>query len=189
MPGWGMKMDWLSEVESKMKRKNQILFTQNSDFLADLTVLIQQQNHRTLVLWAFEFADEMVTFMLEKYPNEHRLESALFLSKEWAAGKVKMPMAKRAILNAHAAAKEMSIPEDIALCHSVGQACSVVHTRRHAMGFPIYELTSLVREYGFPECKTIVEERKQQYIDRLLFWQEQTKEDFYQWADFLRKDI
>jgi len=178
-------MDWPSEVESKMKRKNQILFAKNCDFLSDLTALIQQQYHRTLILWAFEFADEMVSIMLEKFPNEHRLETAVFLSKEWAAGKVKMPVAKRAILNAHAAAKDMPLPEDIALCHAVGQACSVVHTSGHALGFPIYELTCLVRKYGFPTCKTIVVERKQQYFDRLLFWQEQIKEDSIQWADFL----
>ena len=180
-------MDWISEVESRIRRKNQILFAKNGDFLADLTALIQQQHHRTLILWAFEFADEIVTSMLEKFPKEHRLETAVVLSKEWAAGKVKMPVAKRAILNAHATAKEMLLPEDKALCHAVGQACSVVHTSRHALGFPIYELTSLVRKYGLPECKTIVEERKKQYFERLLFWQEQENEDSYQWAIFLGK--
>ena len=50
-----------------------------------------------------------------------------------------MPQAKAAILACHALAREWDSPEDIALCHAVGQGCSVVHTAGHAMGYPIYE--------------------------------------------------
>lgn len=49
-----------------------------------------------------------------------------------------MPMARHAILQAHAVAKEMGSLEDIVLCHAIGQACGVIHTKGHAMGFPIY---------------------------------------------------
>ena len=30
-------MDWINEVQNRLKRKNQILFAKNSEFLADLT--------------------------------------------------------------------------------------------------------------------------------------------------------
>ena len=39
-----------------------------------------------------------------------------------------MPVAKKAILECHAMAKELTDIADIALCHAIGQACSVVHT-------------------------------------------------------------
>jgi len=185
--GGGVYMNWQCEVESRIKKGNQVLFDKNGAFLADLVAVIQQQNHRALVLWAFEFADETVKSMLEKYPNEHRLETAVLLSKDWAFGKIKMSFAKQAILKAHAAAKDMTSLEDLALCHAVGQACSVVHTRGHSIGYPIYELTSLVRKYGLPKCEKFVEERKQQFVDRLLFWQKHEQEDSYEWAAFLIK--
>ncbi len=181
-------MDWLDEVQNKIKRKNQILFAKNSEFLADLTALIQAQNHQTMVLWAFEFADETVEKLFERYPNEKRLELAVRTSKAWAAGKVKMPVAQHAILQSHAVAKEIDSLEDIALCHAVGQACGVVHAKGHAIGFPIYDLTAIIRHCGVPECKGIVEERKRQYIERIYYWREHDKNDPSQWADFITAD-
>lgn len=138
-----------------------------------------------MVLWAFEFADETVQRLSDRYPNENRLKSAVSASKDWAAGKVKMPVAQRAILQAHAVAKEIDSLEDIALCHAVGQACGVVHANGHAIGFPIYDLTAIIRRCGVLECKKAVEERKQQYIERIYYWKEHDKDDPYEWADFM----
>lgn len=181
-------MNWLNEVQNRMKRKNQVLFVKNSEFLADLAALIQEQNHRTMVLWAFEFADETVQRLSDRYPNEKRLESAVSASKDWAAGKVKMPVAQRAILQAHAVAEEINSPEDIALCHAVGQACGVVHANGHAIGFPIYDLTAIIRRYGVPECQRAVEERKRQYIERIYHWREHDRDYPHEWADFMMAD-
>jgi hypothetical protein len=128
-------MNWLNEVQNRVNRKNQVLFAKDSEFLADLAALIQEQNHRTMVLWAFEFADETVQKLFERYPNEKRLESAVLTSKDWSAGKVKMPVAKRTILQAHAVAKEIDSLEDIALCHAIGQVCGVVHANGQLSDF------------------------------------------------------
>lgn len=181
-------MNWLKDVESRIKRKNQVLFAKNSEFLVDLVQLIQEQHHRTLVLWAFEFADETVQKLCDRYPKEKRLESAVLASKEWAAGKVKMPVARRAILQAHKVAREIDSPQDIALCHAIGQACGVVHANGHAIGFAIYDLTAIIRKYGVPQCKNVVEERKQQYIDGIHYWREHYTDHQYTWADFMVVD-
>lgn len=175
-------------MQQRVNRKNQILFAKNSEFLADLAALIREQNHRTMILWAFEFADETVQKLSERYPNEKRLQSAVLTSKDWAAGKVKMPAAQRAILQAHAVAKEIDSPEDIALCHAVGQACGTVHASGHAIGFPIYDLTAIIRRHGIPECKGVVEARKQQYIERIHYWREHHRDDPRPWADFMMTD-
>lgn len=181
-------MDWLIEVQNRIRTKNEVLFTKNSGFLSDLGALIREQNHRTMALWAFEFADEAVQRLSERYPSETRLKSAVLTAKDWAAGKVKMPAARRAILQAHAAAREASSPEDIALCHAVGQACSVVHARGHAVGFPIYDLTAIIRRYGVPECRPFVEARMYQYIERIRYWQEHYAGYPAEWADFMQED-
>lgn len=179
-------MDWKAEVEMRLKRGNQLLFAKESAVLTDLNALIQEQNRRTLALWAFELADATVQTLSERYPDETRLKTAVQLSREWAAGNVKMPVAKQSILQAHAVAKELDSLEDQALCHAIGQACSVVHTRGHALGFPIYELTALVHRHGVRVCQPIVEARMKHYMERIEFWREHTIE--YEWAAFMMKD-
>ena len=81
--------------------------------------------------------------------------------------------------------KKISCQEDIALCHAIGQACSVVHTVGHAMGYPIYELTALVRKYGVDGCKAVIESRKQKYIDLLNYWHENYQNYKGEWAKFM----
>jgi hypothetical protein len=180
-------MDWLIDVERRMKRKNSILFSKDSPFLTDLSDLISRIDHRALVLWALELAEEAAAALLLRYPDETRPQTALLTSGDWAAGRVKMREAQRAILDVHTFAGEIKSPEDIALCRAIGQACGVVHTAGHAMGFPIYELTSIIRRYGLPACREQAEARLRHYLDRLLYWQEHAQNLPRQWAEFMLK--
>ena len=84
-------------------------------------------------------------------------------------------------------ARELTDPADIARCHAVGQACIVVHTAGHAMGYPIYELTALVRELGRENCWQTVEARVRDYEHLLRLWTEREQTDCRTWANFLRK--
>ncbi|MDR2944748.1 MAG: hypothetical protein LBU81_06710 [Methanosarcinales archaeon] len=183
----GDTADWLDEVKERMKRKNQILFSKDSAFLADLADLIGSQTHRAIVLWALEFAKEAADTLLETYPEELRPQEALAASSAWAQGKVKMPAAQKAILRCHAFAKEIGSPYDIALCHAVGQACGAVHAPGHAIGFPIYELTAIIRKCGVDGCREPVEKRKAQYAERIIYWGGHSTDSPYEWADFMLK--
>ena len=58
-------MNWVNEVRLRQKRKNQILFGKDSECLQDLIALLHGQDHRTIALWAFDFADESIA-LLEK---------------------------------------------------------------------------------------------------------------------------
>ena len=178
---------WLAEVKAKAKRHNQILFSKESALLDDLRHLIDQANRRALILWALEVAEESARVLAEKYPEDHRPREAIGASRAWTAGEIKMPIAKRAILNCHAMAKELGSSADIARCHAVGQACSVVHTTRHALGYPIYELTAIVLELGLDDCRELIEHRVRYYEQRLHDWAEHEKSCCQDWASFLRK--
>ena len=179
-------MDWLEIVRQRMKRGNQILFSPGDTLLQELAQLLEQQNRRTVVLWALALAEAAVGELRVCYPEETRPYEALAAAREWACGERKMPGAKRAILCCHAMAKELCEPKGIALCHAVGQACSTVHTQRHAMGFPIYDLTAIVRDCGVDHCREAVEQRKQEYIERLTAWQHIERVGGGKWADFLQ---
>ena len=178
---------WLAEVKAKAKRKNQILFSKDSLLLTDLRHLIGQANRRALILWALKLAEETAWELAENYPKDHRPQEAIAASGAWAAGEIKMPIAKQAILNCHAMAKELNNPADLARCHAVGQACSVVHTAGHALGYPMYALTAMVLEHGLDDCREPIEERVMYYEQRLRYWMEYEKSCQQNWAGFLKK--
>ena len=70
--------------------------------------------------------------------------------------------------------------------HPEAQGCSVIHTPGHALGYPIYELTALVHRYGIENCIQPVEKRCEEYVQRLLFWEQQEPTLQREWASFLR---
>ena len=178
---------WLAEVRVKSKQHNQILFSKDSLLLDNLRHLIGQANRRALILWALKLAEETARELAEKYPEDHRPREAIAASGAWASGEIKMPIAKQAILSCHAMAKELTNPADIARCHAVGQACSVVHTAGHALGYPLYALTAIVLELGLDDCRDFIEQRVMYYTQRLCYWMEYEKTCQQKWAGFLKK--
>ncbi|MEL7656158.1 MAG: putative immunity protein [Bacillota bacterium] len=177
-----------SDVELKLKKKNKILFSRDSKCLQELIKLIELQNHRTLVMWALDCGEAALEQFEAKYPDEHRPRRALELCRTWSTGKIKMPEAKRAILDAHAVAKEIKDDEYGALAHAIGHAGAAVHVETHALGLPLYELTAIVFKYGMNEYQRPVSEKIDFYYQRLLYWQGNTDGLEYEWAEFLIND-
>ena len=180
--------DWLADVQERIRRKNQVLFQKQDMLLSELSLELRRANHRAVVLWALEWAEKSVEILRAKYPQENRPQAALEGAWLWASGEIKMREAQKKILQCHALAKEIHSREDIALCHAVGQACSTVHTPGHAMGYPMYDLTSLVCHYGIECCKEPVEARVLEYLNRLKQAEEQEPKESRQWATFLVRD-
>lgn len=178
-------MYWHDEVAVKLRNKNQILFAKDCEFLQDLSALLQCANHRVVTLWSLDLAEESAEKLTEKYPLETRPVEAVLAARDWAAGRIKMRIAQRKILDCHALAKKLNCKEDIAICHAIGQACSVVHTAGHAMGYPMYDLTSIVHQYGFGDCVDAIQQREQEYMDKLIYWNEHFHEYTETWADFM----
>ena len=179
-------MDWLEDARAKLRRGNKVLIVKDSPLLETLRDLISQQNHRALVLWALDFAQESVEDFETRRPDEPRPREALDAARDWAAGAIKMRPAQRKTPDCHAVAKELDSPVDVALCHAIGQACSVVHTEGHALGYPMYELTAIIHAKGIDGCRDTVESRVSEYERRLLFWAEREPEFEGPWAAFLQ---
>ncbi len=53
------------------------------------------------------------------------------------------------------------------------------------MGFPFYDLTSIVYKYGIDICREYVENRKQEYIDKIIYWKSHYKNYTGEWANFI----
>lgn len=148
-----------ADVEIKLKKRNKLLFSRDSQCLQGLIERIQLQNHRTLVMWALDCANSTLAEFEAKYPDEIRPRTCLELCEDWARGKIKMPKAKRAILDSHAVAKEITNSEYGNLCHAIGHAGATVHVETHAIGLPFYELTAIVLRYGKDNFERAVSER------------------------------
>ena len=179
-------MEWRYLLEKRIKARRQILFSKEDEEILSLMILINEQPRKAVILWALELAEETVKVLEKKYPSEKRSRTALELTRKWASGEVKMLVAKRAILDCHAAAKEIISPADVAKYHAVGQACGTVHANGHAIGYPIYDLTSMIREKGLDNCDEIIHDRIGIYIKKLLYWRDNYMEGSYQWAEFIR---
>lgn len=176
-----------TDVEMRIKRKNSILFSRDSACLQPLRQLIAEQKHTTLVLWAFECVQIPIKELMIKYKDEVSIQDAYDVCLLWAEGKVKMPVAKRAILDCHAVANRLDNPRDIALCHAVGQGCSTVHVETHALGLVLYELTAIVIENNYLNYQSQVIKKINFYEERLYWWQNniETIEKQRSWAEFL----
>lgn len=177
-----------ADVERKRKKRNALLFSRDSECLRELKRLIERQTHRVLVLWALDCARAPLARFEEKYPNEFRPRTALEKSEAWARGEIKMPIAKRAILDAHAVAKEIDDKVYGALCHAIGHAGATVHVETHALGLPFYELTALALEHAKSGYQERVRAKIDYYCRRLVHWQENAFKLDLEWASFLTDD-
>lgn len=178
-------MIWKPVLENRIKAKRQILFSKEDDPIRDLMLLLDRQPRKAVILWALDLAEETVCVLKDRYPDEKSAENALAQTRLWAAGEIKMPIAKRAILDCHATAKKIRNPRDIALFHAVGQACGTVHANGHAIGYPIYALTALIREKGVDDCEQLIDQEINVYIEKLLYWGTHYKDLPYNWAKFI----
>ncbi|KNY25855.1 putative immunity protein [Pseudobacteroides cellulosolvens] len=177
-----------SDVEIKLKKRNKILFSRDSQCLQELIKLIQLQNHRTIVMWALDCAKLPLEQFEAKYSDESRPRTCLELCEAWARGKIKMPIAKQAILDSHAVAKTIDDSEYGDLCHAIGHAGATVHVETHALGLPFYELTAIVLKYGKDNFSKPVSEKINYYYNRLLYWKENVEKIEVEWAEFLLDD-
>lgn len=180
-------MDVLQTVKDRLKRKNLVLFAQDDIYFDRLRQQLNSASRKAIVLWALQLAEEGAGELSRIMPLDERPQTTVRLATLWAQGELKMPVAKRAILDCHSAAKETNNPEAIAYYHAVAQGCSCVHTPGHALGYPLYELTALVRRYGIDSCEKAICERVADYESKLAYWCEHAATYSGSWAPFLEE--
>ncbi|OCN05271.1 hypothetical protein A4S06_09190 [Erysipelotrichaceae bacterium MTC7] len=180
-------MDWFEEIEARYKRKNAILIGQDSKLLQPLDEACKQASRQVVVLWGLDYARKLAVQLQPRYPDETIITDVVDKAECWAQGMCKMPEAKRKILDIHALAKRMDDKVDVALCHAIGQACSIVHTPTHALGLPIYQITALVHLYGLDGCKSKIERQVLEYMNCLNDWLVHKDDCKRTWATFLQE--
>ena len=62
-----LDLDWMESVKARLKRKNQVLFSPKDDLLAPLALLLEGQDRRAVVLWAFALVEKKTARLLKTY--------------------------------------------------------------------------------------------------------------------------
>ena len=63
-------MNWIDEVSVKLKKKNQVLFSKNSEYMQDLIMLFEAQSHRVPMVQELDLEwQEAVAYLQEVLLN------------------------------------------------------------------------------------------------------------------------
>jgi hypothetical protein len=137
---------WRHETGSTIERRKlmpkarKMLSDWDAPYIQPLVQLIETQSKATLAHWAVDYAEQAILPLWSRhYPDDPRPRQALNAAREWLAGAIKLPPAKTAILECHAAAREAEgNPVAQAAARAIGQCASTIHSARHCIGLALY---------------------------------------------------
>ncbi len=123
-----------------MPKLRKMLGKVDSPYILSLMRLIETQSKSTIANWCIGYTEHNILPICEKlYPEDKRPRNALNCARDWLDGKIKLPVARRIILDCHAAAREFETePAAQASARAVGQAASVIHVVTHSLGMAFY---------------------------------------------------
>lgn len=123
-----------------MPKGRKMLSNWDASYIQSLVKLIETQSKVTLANWAVDYAEQGILPLWSKYyPDDLRPQKALNAAREWLSGAIKLPLAKAAILECHAAAREADAnPVAQAAARAIGQSASTIHSARHCIGLALY---------------------------------------------------
>ncbi|MEL7567719.1 MAG: putative immunity protein [Dehalobacterium sp.] len=123
-----------------MPKTRKMLSDWNAPYIQSLVKLIETQSKATLAIWAVDYAEQVILPLWSKYyPDDLRPQNTLNAAREWLSGAIKLPQAKTAILECHAAAREADAnPVAQAAARTIGQSASTIHSARHCIGLALY---------------------------------------------------
>lgn len=121
-------------------KTRKMLSNWEAPYIQSLVKLIETQSKATLAHWAVDYSEKVILPLWSKHrPEDSRPQKALEAAREWLSGTIKLPQAKGAILECHAAAREAEgNPVAQAAARTIGQCASTIHSARHCLGLPLY---------------------------------------------------
>ena len=144
-----------------MPKLRKMLGSVDSPDIISLMHLIETQSKTTIAKWCIDYAEEYVLPIYEKaYPNDGRLRDAINASNDWLAGRVKLPMVKKLILDARAAAREAEEnPAAQAAARAVAQAATTIHTTTQSLSLAFYGCAAIAYDrVGIDEKAEVYEQ-------------------------------
>ncbi len=165
--------------EIRKNKGRKILFNKDDGCLLGLDDQLKRSSHLLNALWAMDLARELTQefsldpeypFLLESYESVY----------DWLLGNRKMSKARPYILKIHRLANDKD-QKRYYLFHAIAQAFSVIHTPKHALGLPLYELSYYYsNQKDYLSCIAYYQKKLSD-----LSYDERLKSD--KWASFVLK--
>ena len=90
------------------------------------------EDHRSLALWAADCAARVLPYFEGKHPKDDRPRKAIEAARAWARGEIRVGPARVAAVAAHAAARDADDAAARAAARAAGQAVATAHMAAHA---------------------------------------------------------
>ncbi|MEN6351242.1 MAG: putative immunity protein [Syntrophomonas sp.] len=123
-----------------MPKARKMLSDWDAPYIQSLMQLIETQSKSTLAHWAVDYAERVILPLWSRhFPDDLRPQNALNAAREWLSGTIKLPQAKKVILECHASAREAEGNSAAqAAARAIGQCASTIHSARHCIGLALY---------------------------------------------------
>jgi hypothetical protein len=123
-----------------MQKARKMLSDWDAPYIRSLVKLIETQSKSMIAHGAVDYAEHVILPLWSKYYTyDLRPQNALNAAREWLSGAIKLPHAKKAILECHAAAREADVNSVAqAAARAIGQCASTIHSARHCIGLALY---------------------------------------------------
>lgn len=132
----------------------------------EIAELVAAADKKTLVIWACDCADRVLSHVESAYPEDNRPRQAIEAARTWVkTGVFKMADVRRVALAAHAAARDAD-DDDAArsAARAAGQALATTHVPTHAIAAAIYAATSIRDSVEASDADAaVMKEREWQY--------------------------
>ncbi len=144
-----------------MPKPRKMLGNWQAPYIRSLMSLIETQSKTTIANWCIDYAEEHILEIFEKsFPGDNRPRRAIAAARDWLDGRIKLPAAKKNILDAHAAARDAETkPAAQAAARAVGQSAATVHAPTHSLGLAFYGAAAIAYDRVGTGEKTEVYER------------------------------
>ena len=103
---------------------------------------LDEQDHRSLMLWAADCAEHVLRYFEEKYPEDYRPRKAVEAGRAWVRCEIAVSEARAAAFAAHAAARAADHAAARAAARAAGHAAATAHVTGHARHAAAYAVTA-----------------------------------------------
>jgi hypothetical protein len=103
---------------------------------------LDEQEHRSLALWAADCAKHVIPYFEEHYPEDDRPRKAIAAGRAWARGELTVSKARAAAFAAHAAARDAHHAAVRAAARAAGHAAATAHVAGHARHAAAYAINA-----------------------------------------------
>lgn len=170
-----------------------MIVTRESPELQPLRLLIEEQKHRTLVMWALDCARGILPIFESRYPKDKRPREAIRAARLWARGDINMAIAKKAAHACHDAATEVIDDCSAAgtAARAMGHVVESVYVKTHAIEVACHVITAYVNDLPEEDQEKVIEKIVNCMYERLKYWEkhiEKVDKMNPRWASFLLRD-